>query len=407
MSAPREHAARLAPPELVLVRYGELSLKGGNRPQFETILMRNIRAAVQHVSPVDVQREHGRIRVVPARRVEEVAERLRDVFGIKSVSPAWRCEPTPAAIVALARPIVEQAFADVPPGAKRSFRVRSKRGEKAFPLTSMELDRVVAEGVLGGLRERVRIDLDAPEVELGIEVRGSGAYVYLDRGLGPGGLPVGTLGRALCLLSGGIDSPVAAWMTMKRGCAVQHVSFHSYPFIGDSARRKILELARVLARWQPQSRLWLVPFTEIQIAIRDGCPKPYRTILYRRAMQRIAGRIARANRCQALITGESLGQVASQTLENIACIAAADPHPVLRPLIGFDKEETIALARRIGTFEISSRAEPDCCTLFMPDRPVIRGDAAVCEEAEAGIELEALVERAVLGVERIDVEPEQ
>jgi thiamine biosynthesis protein ThiI len=370
VSAPREHAAHLAPPELVLVRYGELSLKGGNRPQFETILMRNIRAAVQHLSPVDVQREHGRIRVVPTRRVEEVAHRLRDVFGITSVSPAWRCEPTPDAIVALAHPIVEQAFADVPPGEKRSFRVRSKRGEKAFPLTSMELDRFVAEGVLGGL-------------------------------------PVGTLGRALCLLSGGIDSPVAAWMTMKRGCAVQHVSFHSYPFIGDSARRKIVELARVLARWQPQSRLWFVPFTEIQLAIRDGCPKAYRTVLYRRAMQRIAGRIARANRCQALITGESLGQVASQTLENITCIAAADPHPVLRPLIGFDKEETIALARRIGTFAVSSRAEPDCCTLFMPDRPVIRGDPAVCEEAEAGIELEALVERAVLGVERIDVESEQ
>jgi thiamine biosynthesis protein ThiI len=406
VSLPPDETARCAPPELVLVRYGELSLKGGNRRQFETALMRNIRAAVRHVSPVDVQREHGRIRVVPERRVEEVAHRLQDVFGIKSVSPAWRCEPTPEAIVALARPIVEQAFADVPAGAKRTFRVRSKRGEKRFPLSSMELDRHVADRVLQGLRERVRIRLDDPEVVLGIDVRLSGAYVYLDRHQGPGGLPVGTLGRALCLLSGGIDSPVAAWMAMKRGCLVQYVSFHSYPFIGDSARRKIVELVRALARWQPQSRLWFVPFSEIQLAIRDRCPEAYRTLLYRRAMQRIAGRIARESRCLALITGESLGQVASQTLENIACIAAADPLQVLRPLIAFDKEETIALARRIGSFDISSRAEPDCCTLFMPDRPVIRGERAVCEEAEAGIELDALVERAVAGVERLEVEAE-
>jgi thiamine biosynthesis protein ThiI len=223
---------------------------------------------------------------------------------------------------------------------------------------------------------------------------------------GPGGLPVGTLGSVLCLLSGGLDSPVAAWMTMKRGCRVGFVSFHSAPYLGEGSRKKVLDLARALGRYQGRSRLYVVPFAECQEQVRDAAPEGYRTVLYRRMMQRIASELAERDRWQALVTGESLGQVASQTLENMTCIGAAASLPVLRPLLGFDKEETIEIARRIGTFELSNRPEPDCCTVFQPRRPVIRGRLDLCHEVEAAIGMESLCARAVEGVEVIPVEYE-
>ncbi len=399
-------AVALPAPEMVLVRYGELALKGGNRRQFEDRLCRNIRDAARRISPVTVERRRGRLAVIPERRTEDVARRLQEVFGIKSVSPAWGCRSEPEAIVRCARPVLVEALAAFPRDREISFRVHTSRGDKAFPLTSTDLDRYVADRVLPGL-DRLRVRLDDPELALGIDVRAERSYVFVRRLPGPGGLPVGTLGRGLCLLSGGIDSPVAAWMAMKRGLHVAFVTFHSYPYVGDASKRKVVEIARSLARWQqPDSRLFVVPFAEIQTAIRDAAPESYRTVLYRRMMQRIAARIARENGLAALVTGESLGQVASQTLENIACIAAASPAQVIRPLIGFDKEETIAIARRIGTFDVSSRQEPDCCTVFMPARPVIRGKLEVCEAAEARLDVAGLVERACSGVETIEVEPE-
>jgi thiamine biosynthesis protein ThiI len=273
-------------------------------------------------------------------------------------------------------------------------------------MTSTALDRFVADRILPGMRG-VRVQLDDPELVLGIDVRLERTYVFVRRLPGPGGLPVGTLGRGLCLLSGGIDSPVAAWMTMKRGMHLGFVTFHSYPYVGDASKRKVIELARILARWQqPVSRLYVAPFAEIQTAIRDSAPESYRTVLYRRMMQRIAARIASENRMAALITGESLGQVASQTLENITCIAAAAPAMVLRPLIGFDKDETVHVARRIGTFEASAHQEPDCCTVFMPERPVLRGSIEACEDAERAYDVAGFVERACSGAERIEIEPD-
>jgi thiamine biosynthesis protein ThiI len=216
-------------------------------------------------------------------------------------------------------------------------------------------------------------------------------------------LPVGTLGRVVCLISGGIDSPVAAWMAMKRGCEVLFVTFHSHPFIGDSAKKKVVDLVRVLAPWQGRCTLLVVPFAEAQLAIRGAGRDPYRTVLYRRMMQRIASRIALDNGALALVTGDSLGQVASQTLENMTCIGAAASLPVLRPLLSFDKNDTIAVARRIGTFDLSNVQEPDCCTLFMPAHPVTRGRIEVCAELEATLDVEALVASAVAGAERIEV----
>ena len=227
--------------------------------------------------------------------------------------------------------------------------------------------------------------------------------MFVEKLAGLGGLPVGTLGKAICLLSGGIDSPVAAWMAMKRGCRVGFATFHSYPFIGESSKRKTLDLARVLSRYQPSSRLWVVPFTEIQTTIRDTAPEGYRTVLYRRMMQRISSRLAEQWGAGALITGESLGQVASQTLENMTCIAEAASIPVLRPLVGFDKSDTIEIAERIGTLEVSNIQEPDCCTVFMPKKPVIRGKLDLCLEAESRMNMDELLEKALADVEVVNV----
>jgi thiamine biosynthesis protein ThiI len=395
--------AAIGAPEMVLVRYGELALKGKNRGSFEQALVRNIQAATRRISDVRVERRRGRMAVFSERRVMDVARRLQDVFGIKSLSPAWGSAVDAEEIADLARRVLEDALADFPPDRPITFRVACSRAEKRFPMNSMELDRFIADRVLPG-QERLQVKLDAPELTLGVDVRPERAYVFVRRLPGPGGLPVSTLGRGMCLLSGGIDSPVAAWLAMKRGCRVAYVSFHSPPYIGDRSKKKVADLVRVLARYQPTSRLYVAPFTEVQTTIRDRAPEPYRTVLYRRMMQRIATRLARREKCGALITGESLGQVASQTLENITCIEAAADLPVLRPLVTFDKEEAIALARRIGTFDISTRPEPDCCTVFMPERPIIRGRLAACEEAEAALGVEDLVDRAVRGTEKLEIE---
>jgi tRNA uracil 4-sulfurtransferase len=290
----------------------------------------------------------------------------------------------------VAHDVLRTALERHPPGRVR-FRVSTRRAEKRFPLTSPQLDRYVAERLPAELAARVAVDLTTPELELGIHVRTGTSYAYAERLEGAGGLPVGTVGRAIVLLSGGIDSPVAAWMTMKRGCEAVMLSFHSRPWVGEGFERKVEQLAHSLARFQPRTRLVLAPLAEIQLAIKEHAPAPYRTVLYRRMMQRIACRLARDERAGAVVTGESLGQVASQTLENLTLIEAAGELPVLRPLIGFDKAETIALARRIGTFALSIEDEPDCCTVFQPEKPVIRGRRDACEAAEARLDVEALV----------------
>jgi thiamine biosynthesis protein ThiI len=393
----------LAHPELVLVRYGELALKGGNRGEFERALARNIRNATSSISPVEIERFSGRLSVRPEKRVMDVARRTQDVFGISSVSPAWGAPSQPEAIAEVAREVLADALADHATDRPVRVRVSTTRAEKRFPLTSPELDRYVATRILPG-PDRVRVDLEEPELVLGIDVRTEKSYVFSKRLPGPGGLPVGTQGSALCLLSGGLDSPVAAWMTMKRGCRVGFVSFHSHPYLGEGSKKKVLDLAHALCRWQGRSRLYVVPFARVQERIRDLAPESYRTVLYRRMMQRIASRIAARDGFEALVTGESVGQVASQTLENMALIGAAAELLVLRPLGGFDKEETIQIARRIGTFDLSNVPEPDCCTVFQPSRPVIRGRLDVCLETEAALGVDDLVESALASTESVKVE---
>jgi thiamine biosynthesis protein ThiI len=397
--------------DLILVRYGELALKGKNRLSFERKLVENMKAATAAIAPVRYERSRGRI-TAGLKRPEElpgdpratlaaVGRRLLEVPGISSVSTSVSVGHDPEEISAVVNAaLLERLEFERGPV---TFRIATRRSDKRYPLTSVELDRFVATRLPVELWGKLKVELKHPELEIGIEVRSKGTFVYLGRQAGVGGLPVGTQGRALCLLSGGIDSPVAAWYAMRRGCRTDLMSFLSPPYIGAATRAKLIDLGRRIGRFQPRTTLHLAPFTEIQETIRDRCPAPYRTVLYRRFMQRIGSRVARRGRMRALITGESIGQVASQTLENIACIEEAASLPVLRPLIGMDKTEAIDLARRIGTFDISRRPEPDCCTVFMPDSPVIYGRLEECLAAEAELDVEGLVKSSLKGIEKVEL----
>jgi thiamine biosynthesis protein ThiI len=388
-----------------LVRYGEIGLKGGNRREFEGRLVRNLRFALHSVCDGTIENLRGRLLVrcearpdgspVDAHLVEEA---LRRVCGVTSLSPAVRVAPDPDAIEAAAVAEAEAALARRAGRPEPTFRIETRRADKRFALPSMELDRRVGAAVLARF-PKLKVRLDDPELVVGIEVRPEGAYVFHERIRGPGGLPVGSLGRALALLSGGIDSPVAAYLAMKRGLLVQGVFFHAAEFTGLGATGKVKRLARELSRFEPRFALHLVPFAPVQIAIQSTAESSYRTILYRRMMHRIAVAIARREHLAALVTGDNLGQVASQTLENLELTAAASDLPILRPLLTYDKEETVLLARAIGTYEISIVDEPDCCTLFQPPRPRIRGDAAHVAANEERLAIPALIDAALAGVE--------
>lgn len=397
------------PDELVLGRYGELWLKGKNRRDFERALQRATKHALEQVAPVRLVREGAQLLALPtpeaAGRVGDLARRMAEVFGFSSISRARTTASTPDAIAATAATVLADALDAYPRGRAIPFRVETRRADKSFPMVSTELDRYVADRVLGPYEDRLTVDLSHPELTLGIQVRAERSFVYAERIPGAGGLPVGTLGRGVALLSGGIDSPVASWMAMKRGMEVVFCAFHSFPYIGESYLAKVRRLVARLARFQVRSVLVELPFAAIQTAIRDGGPPAYRTVLYRRAMQRLACRVAAREKARALVTGESLGQVASQTLENLTCIGAASTLPVLRPLVAFDKTETITLARRIGTYDLSIEPEPDCCTVFQPKKPILRGRLEVCEDAERTLDLEPLLEESLAGAERHVVEP--
>lgn len=388
----------LAEPEAILIRYAEIALKKGNRPVFERALARNLKEAASNVSPVTIERTFGRITVIPERRALRVAERLADVPGVKTVSPVWGAKSLPDDIARVAKGLLDEALEERASDKPLPFRIRVKRSEKRFPMNSTEFEHFLGGQILPG-PEKVKVDLERAELTLGVEVRADRTWLFLKTIDGPGGLPVGTLGRGLVLLSGGIDSPVASFLAMKRGMRVGYVSFHSAPYIGEGFVKKVKDLAYALGKFQQAAKLFVIPFAEVQTAVRDHAPEPYRTVLYRRFMQRIADRISDEHGYQALVTGESLGQVASQTLENMECIGDATERLVLRPLLTYDKEEAVALARKIGTFELSNIPEPDCCTVFQPSRPIIKGKMKDVAQAEAELDVQGLVDRAVEGVE--------
>lgn len=403
-----------APPRAAwLVRYGEIGLKGGNRHEFEGRLVRNLRSALTPFPGCDTRLLSGRLLVTAPEAsasiggaapadARAIQESLRRVCGVTSISPAVRVaadlEAIGAAAVEEATLALALALARRPGAPAPTFRIEARRADKGFPFPSMEVDRRIGAAVLAR-HPQLRVRLDDPELVIGIELRPEGAFVFHERIRGPGGLPVGSLGRALALLSGGIDSPVAAYLAMKRGLLVQAVFFHASEFTGFGAIEKVKRLARELSRFEPRLALHLVPFAPVQIAIKESTESSYRTILYRRMMHRIATLLARREHLAALVSGDNLGQVASQTLENLELTAAASELPLLRPLLTYDKEETIALAKQIGTYDTSIIDEPDCCTLFQPPRPRIRGDAAHVAANEERLAIPTLVDAAAAGVE--------
>lgn len=371
--------------DAVVVRYGELALKGGNRALFENVLLRNMReAAEREGAPARIVKTRGRFDAWPndPAASPKLIDALRRVFGIASLSPAIRAGTALEALGEGATRIVEAALAREPGDARVPFRVDARRADKSYPLKSAEINAQVG-GILLGRFPRLAVDLERPRVSVGLEIRPHGeAFLFEERVPGPGGLPLGTTGKVVALLSAGIDSPVAAWLAMKRGCRVALCHFHSFPFLGRESEEKVRDLARILARWQPRTALWLVPLAEIQKAVKLAAPEPYRTLLYRRAMHRLAERVAAEERARAIVTGDNLGQVASQTLENLLVTERASRMLLLRPLLTYDKSETIALAREIGTFETSIRPADDCCTLFQPKSPAIHGRVDEAERAE-------------------------
>jgi len=372
----------------IVVHYQEIALKGKNRPWFLARLVRNLRAAVADLDVRAVRPLMGRIELVlgPNTTREEVGERLRRTFGVANFSYAARTELD---LDVLSRDILH----DLRDRTCGSFRVSAKRADKRFPMTSPEVEREV-----GGRIKTARgwkVDLEHAELVVHIELLTGEAFYFFGKERGPGGLPTGTAGRVVCLLSGGIDSPVAAHRMMKRGCSVTCVHFHSYPILSRASQDKARELVALLTKWQRRSRLYLVPFGDIQQQVVLAVPAPMRVIVYRRLMMRIAEQIARARGAQALVTGDVVGQVASQTLENLAVIGSTVTLPVFRPLIGMDKEEITAEAMRLGSYTISIIPDQDCCTLFTPRHPLTRARLRQIESAEAVLPIDDFVERAI------------
>jgi thiamine biosynthesis protein ThiI len=371
----------------VVVHYHEISLKRGNRPLFLRQLAGNLERATADLGPVRVRQLSGRILLdlEGNARPEAVRDRAARVCGVSSVALAWRvASSVPAMQEVVERLVAERRF--------RTFRISARRAFKTYPLTSVELNRALGAFVLERLADRdVRVDLRHAELEIHVEVLPAETFVYADPVPGPGGLPVGVSGTVAALLSGGIDSPVAAWRLMKRGCRVVFVHFHSVPYLPAASQAKARALVERLTAWQYRSQLFLVPLGEIQREVVLVVPPPLRVVVYRRMMMRIAEVLARQTGAQALVTGESLGQVASQTLTNLTRTGEVAEMPVLRPLIGMDKLEITAEAQRLGTFEVSIEPDADCCTLFVPRHPATRVSAPEIAAAESRLDVPRLV----------------
>ena len=372
----------------VVVHYQEIALKGRNRPWFISRLVRQIRRATRDLDVETVRPLMGRIELVlgPGASWEVVRERLAHVFGIANFSKAGR---TAADIETLTAAVLN----DLRGLEAESFRITARRADKRFPLSSPEIERQLGARVQGAFGWRV--DLERPVLTVHVEVLSDHAFYFFGKERGAGGLPSGVSGRVACLLSGGIDSPVAAWRMMRRGCHAVLVHFHSVPFLAETSQEKVREIATLLAKYQLGVRLYQVPFGDVQRRIVLATPPAPRVVLYRRMMVRIAEAIARTSGAGALVTGEVVGQVASQTLENLSVIGAVSTLPVLRPLIGMDKEEITAEAQRLGTYPISIIPDQDCCQLFIPKHPSTRARLADIERLEAELPVDDLVRQAV------------
>lgn len=383
--------------QIILVRYGEISLKGRNRSQFEDLLIKNISHALKGLDYQKISKAYGRIYIESDHNWEAIVEALKRVFGIVSVSPALKTELNMDAIK-------EAAFELMEGRPNTTFKVKARRPNKHFPIDSMTVNQEVGGYLLRSF-PGLSVDVHQPETELNIEIRNEGAYLYHTFISGLGGLPVGCGGKGLLLLSGGIDSPVAGYLSLKRGVTVEGLHFHSYPFTSERSKQKVIDLARILTGYTGQSQmlLWIAYFTEIQKALQKSRYPDLNITLMRRMMLRIGTTLAQREGALALITGDSLGQVASQTMESIYAINAVTTMPVLRPLIGLDKQEIIDLARKIGTYQTSILPYEDCCTVFIPKNPATKPHLEQVLTAEAQYDIDALVEEAIARTKCITV----
>ncbi|HHX94601.1 MAG TPA: tRNA 4-thiouridine(8) synthase ThiI [Clostridia bacterium] len=361
----------------ILVRYGEIGLKGKNRSSFESALIRNMRSALEGVQGLKILREHGRIYVQYDDSTEKVAEKLSRVFGIVSLSPVITSRPD---IEDIKRKALEGALkAGCRSGV--SFKVETRRADKRFSITSPEVSRLAGGFILENI-PGLTVDVHNPQVVVHVEIRAHDVFVYSTSIPGPGGLPVGVTGRGALMLSGGIDSPVAGWLAMKRGIKLVGVHFYSFPFTSERSKEKVLDLSKVLASYGGKFPVYVVPFTEIQKQIKVKCPESLYVTIMRRMMFRITEAICAKENCSSIFTGENLAQVASQTIESIAVIEEVVSLPILRPVITMDKTEIIEVAKRIGTYDISIRPYEDCCTIFVPKNPATKPKLRDAEAAE-------------------------
>lgn len=382
-----------------LLHYHEIALKKGNRPLFIRRLVENLKAALRDIPEAEVKALSGRVLLIVRNReqeslLQEIKERLGRIFGIVHFSPAY--------VGSLDMEKLQGKVLDTILFKRlkfNSFRISTKRGDKSFPLTSPEVNAIV--GAFVKEKTGARVDLDAPELNVHLEIVPRQAFFYFEKFPGPGGLPVGVSGRVVCLISGGIDSPVAAYRVMKRGCQLIFVHFHSYPYLDKTTQEKVKKIIQLLTPYQYSSVTYFVPFGEIQREISAGIKPEYRVVLYRRMMLRIAETLALRERAKALVTGDSIGQVASQTLDNLGVIEDACTLPLLRPLIGMDKDEIVVEAKKLGTYETSIIPDQDCCQLFIPRHPVTRGRLEEVRTHESVLDVDGMVKRGLDGAERL------
>ena len=386
--------------EIFLMKLGEIVLKGANKRQFENKLRQNVRRRMKPYGNFDVYIMQSTVYVQPLDEeadLEGAWDACHTIFGVVSLC---RCRPCEKNLDAIFNAIEEYLGDDL--DCAKSFKVESKRSDKAFPMTSIAISQDIG-GRLAEAHPHVEVDVHHPEYVVYVEVRDLAAYVHGPAEPGAGGLPTGVGGRAMCLLSGGIDSPVAAYMIAKRGVEIEAVHFFSYPYTSQLAKDKVLELARLVTRYSGRMTVNVVSFTQIQEAIRDNCPEEFFTLIMRRFMMEISQRIAKGDGCGALITGENLGQVASQTMEAMTVTGAVVDIPVFMPLIGMDKEEIVTIARRIGTLDTSILPYEDCCTVFTPKHPKTKPTLAQLLNAERNLDRETLIAQALQSVEKIAV----
>ena len=389
---------------ILIVRCGEVALKGMNKPYFERMLVDRIRGALKAFKGVDVKRHEGLIfiRADKTLDIEQIIKSAAKVFGVASISKAVESE---SEIEAIGRAAVDYMMELIEKRGVKSFKVEAKRADKNFPIKSPEIGRIIGAKVLIGCKV-LKVDVHNPDVHLHVDVRHDRTYIYESKVAGFGGLPLGTNGKGLVLLSGGIDSPVAAWMMAKRGMLIEAMHFHSYPYTSPRAQEKVEDLARILALYCGHFKMHVINLLPIQEKIVENCPEEETTILVRRFMMRISEKIAEKNGCMMLITGENLGQVASQTAESLVVTDASVAMPVMRPLIAMDKVDIMEKAQEIGTYETSILPYEDCCTVFLPKHPTTKPRLERILESESKLDCETLINDAVASEEIVEIKPE-